>query len=79
MPFMPRKAFYNRCFPCWMTAQGAVVKASTASTDWLRAELGEHFGALIQLTHPDRHANSDLATGTTQWLLALRSKLKATP
>ena len=29
---------------------------------------------LIRLCHPDKHANSDLATDATRWLLSMRTK-----
>ena len=35
-----------------------------------------HLKALIFLSHPDKHKNSELATATTKWLLNLRSALK---
>ena len=40
---------------------------------------GDRIGALLQLCHPDRHYGSkleQLATETTQWLLAMRANKK---
>ena len=43
------------------------------------ASLAGQMRALLSLCHPDKHSNSQLATTTTQWLLALRDRLEHAP
>lgn len=47
-------------------------RAKTAAGKSLPADWKEQLPRLIQLTHPDRHGNSEAANKATVWLLALK-------
>ena len=71
------QAWRVRCVPCWLASKRSrptKIDQSQAFHD-LRAELGSNIKALLQLTHPDKHAGSRTATEVTQWLLSLRQRL----
>jgi hypothetical protein len=41
----------------------------------LDRELAEHWRALVQLVHPDKHGGSQCATKMTQWLNSVKGRL----
>lgn len=51
------------------------VKPRRPVDDSAAAELTEQLPRLIQLCHPDKHANSEASVKATQWLLDIRKRL----
>lgn len=56
-----------------LKAQSTEVRDQNKSTS-TDALTQDRIMQLIRLTHPDRHANSELSNDVTKWLLSLRSK-----
>ena len=79
--FLPRENYEIRCFPCWKTwkiARGEFRARPAPTPDPslpAPAEWREMLPRLLMLSHPDRHANSEMATKATQWLIAQRLRL----
>lgn len=75
------KPWRIRCYVCWAdwqsTKERQVLDSATAGQQLadLRAELGSNLRGLVQLCHPDRHGDSELATRTTTWLNGLKTRL----
>jgi hypothetical protein len=72
----PDEGWKRLCLRCWIARQPPRPRP-TPKPDPIRHELAEHMRGLIVLCHPDRHANSRLATKITQWLLDVRERLTA--
>lgn len=63
------------CIPCWRGD-----KAAAASPAPVPASVpfdAQRLRQLLQLTHPDKHGGSALATEVTAWLLSLRKEARA--
>ena len=81
--FNPREAYEIRCFRCWKAwkiARGEYRPHPAPPPDPslpVVAEWREMLPRLLMLAHPDRHANSPMATRATQWLIAQRARLTA--
>ena len=65
----------KRCVACWLLARKRTPKPAR---DPLLDEFEANLHALIQLSHPDRHGGSALATRVTSWLLQARERLSET-
>lgn len=59
------------CLTCYLKAKGKTYTPPTAAPAVAQIEPGM-LRRLIQLCHPDRHANSEAANTATQYLLQLR-------
>ena len=75
------EAWKTRCIRCWARrkygdASRARRPEPAVHVDPIRREIAGQLRALLHLCHPDRHNGSQLATTTTQWLLALRDRLE---
>jgi len=68
----------SRCLSCWRRSKDTSTfhHAPAAKVSGVDAELAEHLRGLLQLCHPDKHAGSELAQTTTQWLLKVRKELR---
>lgn len=65
-----------RCVSCWLAHKNLQAERRLDADD-IRAELSQNMRALLQLTHPDKHAGSDVANRITGWLLSLRDRIGA--
>lgn len=87
--FTPKHDHHHTCFPCWKAQQSDDdgLELELAAARRRIADLERRLAApstpaippdilrtLIQLTHPDRHNNSQAATRATAWLLSIRQQ-----
>lgn len=82
--FTARAAYATRCWNCWRAWKDAsIAKPAThivTVADPRLPTLAEWQGMLprlLRLAHPDRHANSEMSTKATQWLLKQRERIEA--
>ena len=81
--FTPGPFRETRCYSCSLAHDVERIlrekaQASRPALTGAAQELPERLRALLQLCHPDKHAGSDLATTTTQWLGLVRKELQRT-
>lgn len=83
-PFNARAAYAARCWDCWSTwkeSRTAKPEPRTVTVADPRLpildEWRDMLPRLLRLAHPDRHANSEMSTKATQWLLKQRERIEA--
>jgi hypothetical protein len=73
------EAWKTRCTPCWIRMRRAQQADVSPRLQGACGELPERLRALMQLAHPDRHNNSELANSITKWLLRVREEIEEAP
>ena len=79
-PRKPDEPWKVRCIPCWRSTVGATAGRRTSATPPASTTAvpvdATRVRQLIQLCHPDKHNQSDLAVQVTQWLLQLKAQVR---
>jgi len=82
----PEKKWALECFACWRQSkiddgtwkgrngqpESAFLGGPGLGVDRFRNEFNKEIDALIRLTHPDKHNNSEASNRLTVWLLEQR-------